>query len=280
MIVDATVVLGLLAAISWGTGDFGGGIAGRRAPVFGVVIVSQAIGSGLALVLFLVHGEPWPSGGDLGMALVGGISGGLGLSALYQGLATGRMGVVAPISGVLAAAIPVVTGIVLQGTPSVARVLGIGMAFLAVVLVSRAPGARAGRSDVGLGLAAGLAIGVFNVAVSRFSPGAVFGPLVVTRASDAVFLLCLVGVARRPWRVGRPTLPIVAAVGLLDMAGNAFYITATQTGRLDVAAILSSLYPVTTLVLAAIILRERVRGAHLAGVLAAVAAIVLIGART
>ncbi len=278
MIVDATVVLGLFSAIAWGSGDFGGGIAGRRAPAFGIVIVSQAVGSVISLALFAVRGEPLPGLPDLGLAVLAGISGGLGLSALYHGLATGRMGVVAPISGVLAAAIPVALGMLLQGAPSATRVAGMVTALGAVVLVSRAPGVHGDPADVRLGLAAGLAIGVFNVLVSRFAAGHVFGPLAAVRAADAVFLLSLVAVARRPWRVGRGTLPLVALVGLLDMAGNGFYITATQVGRLDVAAVLSSLYPVTTIVLAAVVLRERIGGAHLAGVVAAVAAIVLVGA--
>lgn len=278
MILDATVAFGLLAALTWGSGDFGGGLAARRGPILGIVLASQVVGAAAAAILFVIRGEPLPVPADVGWAVVGGLTGGLGITALYQGLATGRMGVVAPISGVLAAAIPVAVGLAIHGAPSTGRLAGFAFALVAVVLVSRAPDGRGGRSDVLLGLAAGVGIGLFNVAVSRFSPGAVFGPLAVTRVWEGILLGLVVLAVRRPWRLGAPALRLIVPVGLLDMAGNGFFILAAQAGRLDVAAILSSLYPVTTIVLAAIVLRERIVGAHLLGVLSAAVAIVLIGA--
>jgi drug/metabolite transporter (DMT)-like permease len=187
------------------------------------------------------------------------------------------MGVVAPISGVLAAAIPVALGMVLQGVPGPARVGGMALALAAVVLVSRAGGGGT-RRDVGLGMLAGFGIAIFNIAVSRFSAGQVFAPLTLVRASEGLLFVMIVLLGRRSWRLSRPILPLVLLVGALDMGGNAFYILATQAGRLDVATILSSLYPVTTVVLATLILRERIAGSHLVGILLAIVAIVLIGA--
>jgi drug/metabolite transporter (DMT)-like permease len=218
-----------------------------------------------------------PPAWEIGWALIAGLFGGIGIMALYRGLASGRMGVVAPISGVLAAAIPVALGIVLQGLPGPARIVGMACALAAVILVSRADGGGT-RRDVGLGLLAGLGIGVFNIAVSRFSPGQVFAPLTIVRGSEGLLVVLAVVLTRREWRLARPQLPLVVAVGALDMGGNAFYILATQAGRLDVATILSSLYPVTTVILATLLLRERIAGSHLVGVLLAVVAIVLIGA--
>jgi drug/metabolite transporter (DMT)-like permease len=187
------------------------------------------------------------------------------------------MGVVAPISGVLAASIPVALGIVLQGVPRPARLAGMALALVAVVLVSRAGGGGS-RRDVGLGLLAGFGLAVFNVAVSRFASGQVFAPLTVVRVSEGILCVLIVLLGRRPWRLARPILLLVILVGALDMGGNALYILATQSGRLDVAAILSSLYPVTTVILATVILRERIAGSHLVGVVLAIVAIVLIGA--
>jgi drug/metabolite transporter (DMT)-like permease len=217
-----------------------------------------------------------PPAWEIGWALVGGVFGGIGIMSLYQGLAAGRMGVVAPISGVVAAAIPVTLGIALQGLPGPVRIVGMLLALVAVVLVSRANGGGS-RRDVGLGLLAGFGIGVFNVAVSRFEPGQVFAPLTIVRASEGLLCVLIVAVGRRPWRLGASILPLVVLVGALDMGGNALYILATQAGRLDVATILSSLYPVTTVILATVILRERFARSHLAGVILAFAAIVLIG---
>ena len=218
-----------------------------------------------------------PPAWEIGWALIAGLFGGIGIMALYRGLASGRMGVVAPISGVLAAAIPVALGIALQGLPSPARIAGMACALAAVILVSRADGGGT-RRDVGLGLLAGFGIGVFNIAVSRFSSGQVFAPLTIVRGSEGLLVVLAVVLARREWRLARPQLPLVVAVGALDMGGNAFYILATKAGRLDVATILSSLYPVTTVILATILLRERIAGSHLVGVLVAIVAIVLIGA--
>jgi drug/metabolite transporter (DMT)-like permease len=252
-------------------------MAARRGPLLGIVIVTQFVGAGLTLFLALGRAEAVPPPWEIGWALIAGVFGGVGILALYRGLATGRMGVVAPISGVVAAAIPVALGMVLQGLPGPARVAGMVLALLAVVLVSRADGGGS-RRDVGLGLLAGFGIAIFNVAVSRFEPGQVFAPLTLVRASEGLLCVGVVLAGRRPWRVGRPILPLVVLVGALDMGGNAFYILATQAGRLDVATILSSLYPVTTVVLATVILRERIAGSHLIGVLLAIVAIVLVGA--
>ncbi len=283
----AVVVLGLASAAAWGSADFGGGIAGRRAPLFGVILFTQLIGCGLALGLAVVRGEPAPAPRDLAIAVAGGVVGGTGIWALYRGLSTGRMGVVAPISGVLSAVVPVSAGIVLQGLPGPAALAGIALALVAVVLVSASPGgggSATGRidrvagipADVAIGLLAGVSLGLLNLIISRLTPGSVFAPLVFVRLTEAALIGTVIVTARRAWRVPRPVWPLAVLVGGLDMAGNGFFILAAQAGRLDIAAILSSLYPVTTLILAAIVLKERVVGVHAIGVAAALVAIVLV----
>jgi drug/metabolite transporter (DMT)-like permease len=280
----AVIVLGLASAAAWGSADFGGGLAGRRAPLLGVLLISQLVGCALAVVLALLRSEPLPGLGDLAISVAGGIVGGIGIGALYLGLATGRMGVVAPISGVLAAVVPVSAGILLQGLPGPARIAGIGLALVAVVLVSNSAsddrgaggGRRRVRSDVGIGLLAGAALGLLNLVISRLSPGLVFGPLVALRATEAVLIVAVIATTRRTWRVPRPMFPLLLVVGGLDMAGNGFFILAAHAGRLDIAAVLSSLYPVSTLILAAVVLHERIVGVHALGVVAAIVAIVLV----
>jgi drug/metabolite transporter (DMT)-like permease len=280
------VVLGLASAAAWGAGDFGGGIAGRRAPLFGVILATQLVGGILAAGVAVVRAEAPPTGAEIPLAVLGGIVGAIGIGALYGGLATGRMGVVAPISGVLSATVPVFAGLALQGLPGPASLAGIGLALVAVVLVSSSPAQASGGPvggrvlglprDVAIALVAGLSIGAFNVIVSRFSPGSVFGPLVVVRLVEAAVVVSVVVATRRRWRLPRRIWPLLLVVGGLDMAGNGLFILAAQAGRLDVAAVLSSLYPVTTLILAALILKERVAGTHALGVAAAIAAIVLV----
>jgi drug/metabolite transporter (DMT)-like permease len=264
--------------VTWGTGDFGGGLLSRRTPLFGVVLASQLVGMVVAHALTLVRGEGAPTTSDLAWSVIGGLSGGIGISALYQGLAVGRMGIVAPITGVIAALIPVAVGIVFEGLPAPLVLLGIGLAFVAVVLVSRVSDERAGPSGVSLALVAGIAIGALGVAIAQISDGHVFGPLTVLRATEALLVAFIVLVGRRAWRPDPRLWPGLFGVGVMDMFGNGAFILAVQAGSLAVAAVLSSLYPVTTVILATVILRERVTRTHAAGIVLAVAAIACIAA--
>ena len=275
---SATVLLGLFSAVAWGCGDFGGGLLTRRTALFGVVLISQFVGLVLALVLAVVRGETVPAPADLGWSVLAGIAGGVGISALYQGLAVGRMGIVAPVTGVMAAVIPVAAGIVLEGVPPPLVLVGIALAIVAVVLVSRVSDAAAGRSGLELALLAGVGIGAMSVCIAQIGDGHVFGPLVVIRSTQALLIVAVVLVTRSAWRVDRRLVPAIAGVGILDMAGNGAFILAVQTGALAVAAVLSSLYPVTTVILATVVLRERVTRSHAVGIALAVAAIGCIAA--
>jgi drug/metabolite transporter (DMT)-like permease len=248
----------------------------RRAPVFGVVLVSQLVGAAIALVLGLLRGETLPLPSDVPLSIVGGVVGGIGIVALYRGLAIGRMGVVAPVTGVLAATIPVMFGIFVEGLPGPLVVVGIGLAIVAVVLVSRVDDGRAGPSGIGLALVAGVAIGLFGVVISQISEGHAFGPLTIIRAAEAVMIAGVIVLGRQAWRADRRLLPAMAGVGVLDMAGNATFILAVQAGALSVAAVLSSLYPVATVVLAMLVLHERMTRSHAIGIVLAAGAIVCI----
>ncbi len=230
----------------------------------------------LALVLAIVSGETAPTAADLGWSVLAGVAGGIGITALYRGLAVGRMGIVAPVTGVIAALIPVTAGIVLEGVPPPLVLLGIALAVLAVVLVSRVRDEASGPSGIGLALSAGVAIGSFSVFAAQLSDGHAFGPLVLIRGAEALLIVAAVLVTRSAWRPERRLVPAIAAVGVLDMIGNGAFILAVQAGALAVAAVLSSLYPVTTVVLATIFLRERVTRTHAVGIALAVTAIVCI----
>ena len=253
----------------------------RRAPLFGVVIGTQAIGLVAALALAVVRGEPVPQGADLAWAVAGGLAGVVGITSLYRGLAVGRMGVVAPTTGVLAAVVPVGAGFVLEGIPRPEAIIGIVLAMVAVVLVTSAPGHATDRpSGIRWALLAGLAIGAFNVCVGQLSGAGAFGPLVLMRLLQVAILAVLVVAWRQPWRMDASIGWRLVAVGLLDMTGNAAFILATQAGQLAIAAVLSSLYPVVTVVLAITVLRERLARRHVAGIVLTAIAIALIAAGT
>jgi drug/metabolite transporter (DMT)-like permease len=229
-------------------------------------------------VLAVARREPIPSPTDLAWCGAAAVFGAIGILGLYRGLAAGRMGVVAPVTGVLGATVPVLVGILLDGLPSLVVLAGIVLALVAVVLVSRAAHDGDERRPPGLefALVGGFGIGLFNVTISRISDGLVFGPLTVVRGVGALVLVLALVIGGGGSRLARGLLPVVVAVGLLDMTGNAFFLLAAQAGPLAVAAVLSSLYPVTTVLLATFVLRERLTRGHAVGVASAVVAIALI----
>jgi drug/metabolite transporter (DMT)-like permease len=271
------VLLGLGAAAVWGAGDFGGGLASRRTPVYGVVIVSQFTGGLLALGLALATGGTVPAGRDLLICAIAGGLGALGITMLYRGLALGRMGVVAPITGVLAAVIPVIAGFATEGVPGPLVLIGIGLAIVAVILVSRVEDEGGGRDGLREALIGGTAIGLFGVAIAQLSDGNLFGHLTLIRLSEGVVVAATIGGMRLSWRPPRDMLPRLMLVGVLDMTGNGLYLVAVQIGQLAIASVLSALYPVSTVILATVVLREPVTRDHAAGIGLAVLAIALIG---
>ena len=273
----AVVLFALLASGAWGASDFAGGAASRRAPLLGVLMTTQAIGLLAALGLAAGSREAPIDGPDLAIAFACGIVGGAGLFFLYGGLSVGRMGVVAPVAGVTAATIPTVGGLILQGVPSGIVLIGILLAIIAVVLVSTSTDDTSERpSGLAWALASGVAMGSFSFLISRVSAAHLFWPLVAVRAVEASMFLVAIAVVRRPWRISRPLWPAILGIGVLDMLGNAFYLTAAHAGPLAIAAVLSSLYPVVTVILATMLLRERVTREHAVGILAAALAIALI----
>jgi len=272
------VVLGLAAALVWGAGDFGGGLLSRRSPVYGVVLVSQVTGMVMVGAIAVALGETIPAGPDLVICLVAGALGALGITMLYRGLAIGRMGIVAPVTGVLAAVIPVVAGFATEGVPGPVVLAGIVIAVVAVVLVSRVADESGGREGLSEALIAGTTIGLFGVAIAQLSEGNVFSALTVIRLIQGVLVAGAVLVLRAAWRPGASILPALIAIGLLDTAGNAFYLLAVQTGQLAIASVLSAMYPVATVVLAMVVLREPITRDHTVGIVLAGIAIALIGA--
>jgi drug/metabolite transporter (DMT)-like permease len=246
-----------------------------------VVAVTQVAGLVVALAAAVALGESLPQGTDLGWSLVAGITGVVGITTLYHGLAVGRMGVVAPTVGVIGAAIPVVAGFVLEGVPRPASVAGILAALTAVILVTRAPGhGHEQASGLAWAAVAGTAIGLFNVSIGQLSDAATFAPLAVMRLVQAILVGVVIIAGRRPWRLDGWTFRRVLAIGVLDMSGNAAFIAAAQVGALAIAAVLGSLYPVITVLLAVSLLHERMTRRHVAGVALTVVAIALISAGT
>ena len=273
-----TVLFGLLASLSWGSGDFSGGLASRRVHVFSVVLAVYVVGVVLLPVLALAWAEPLPSWRDALWGAVAGLAGTVGLTAFYRSLAIGRMGINAPITSVLAAALPVIFSAISEGLPRPLQMAGFALALLAVALVSRPEKASGRPEGLGLALLAGLGFGSFFILIGQVSAHAIFWPLTASRIASLIFMIVFMRVRGEALLPKKPVFPLLLIAGTLDVAGNVFFVLATHSGRLDVASILSSLYSAVTILLAAIILRERVSRIQGMGIVLALGAILLISA--
>lgn len=274
----ATVVFGLLASLCWGSGDFNGGLASRRATASSVVIAAYAVGFVLLIGLALIWRERFPAAVDILWGGLAGVVGAIGLISFYSALSIGRMGIAAPVSAVLTAALPVIFSAFTEGLPGPFQLGGFVLALLAIALISRPEPTKGRPEGIGLALLAGCGFGFFFILISRVSAGATFWPLATARFTSVLFLLAFVGLRREPMLPGRPVAPLVLLAGILDALGNAFFVLAAHSGRLDVAAVLSSLYPAATVLLAALLLRERVTRIQMLGILLALIAVPLISA--
>lgn len=268
--------LALASAIAWGAGDFSGGLATRRARVAVVVFFSQLIGLALLIGLGVITHERAPTPADALWGAAAGIAGLIGLSALYSALSKGSMGLVAPVTGVISTAMPVLFGALSQGLPHPLQMLGFVLAILAVGLISRT-GTGDGRPD-GLGLAviAGVSFGAFLILIAQTGDGAVFWPLAIARVASVICLMLFMHVTHTFAMSARSAWPFIMLSGVLDAAGNFLFVLAEQVGRLDVAGALSSLYPASTTILALILLRERPHRWQVVGIVLTFIAIPLI----
>lgn len=272
-----TALLATTAAAVYGCADFLGGLASRKESPFAVSALSQLLGLVVLIVLVPFMSSGVPSSADLMWGCAAGLLGGWGVVALYAGLGTGRMSVVAPTTAALAAAGPAAFDVLTGGSLGVTTLVGIGLAITAIIIVSMTS-EDAGKGSSGyafmLSIAAGLAFAGFFILLSFTSPDAGLWPLLAARAVSVPVLVVL-ALAKGGLRVARSSLPTVAAAGILDMAANVFVLLAIQRGPLATASVLASLYPVATVLLARVVLRERLHGLQRVGVILALVAVVL-----
>ena len=274
----AAIVFGLASAVSWGAGDFSGGLASKRQDVTVVIVISQVFGVIMLAALALLWREALPPFQYLFYGALAGIAGALGLAALYRGLATAHMGLVAPLTAVIAAGLPVLVGALSVGLPGKQQLIGFALAFAGIWAISRQGyGVRLAPRALTLPLLAGAGFGLFFILIDRVSESAVFWPLVAARLSSMAFLS--LAFLRRRAKIRQPlNLPLLALTGVLEAGGNIFFALASASGRLDIAAVLASLYPAATVFLAWLVLRERLSPRQWMGIVATLAAIILITA--
>ena len=276
------IALGLASGCAWGVADFLGGLKSRRMAALLVVLASQLSGLALIGTVVAVRGESPPGGDFVVFAALAGISGAVALAAFYRGLALGAMGVVAPISAT-AAAIPVTVGIATGDRPSAIQGVGLALAIAGVALASREAGDEAGGGGplsrgVGLALMSALGFGLFFVFMDRAAePDALWATFVNRAVSTTA--LCAAVLALRPAGLpGRADLPTLCLIGVLDVSANLMYALASNEGLVSVVAVLGSLYPVTTTLLASVVLKERVHRVQRLGAAGALTGVAFIAA--
>jgi drug/metabolite transporter (DMT)-like permease len=274
------IVLALLGALVYGFSDFAGGLASRRAAALAVVFCGQLASLvPLAVVLLLVPARfDAPS---IAWGAAAGLCGSVALLVFYRSLAVGAMTVVAPLTAVMSAVVPVVGGIALGERPAPLALVGVVLAVLAVLLVSaeegRLPGPRALRGPgVAGALAAGTGFGLLFVLLSRAADDTGFQPLAAARLASLLLLVVVALLGRRGLVPRGAPAGLVVASGVGDMVANTLFVLASRTGLLSVVGVLLALYPAGTVLLALLVLKERLHHVQLAGLAVASTGVVLI----
>ncbi|MPZ72419.1 MAG: EamA family transporter [Nitriliruptorales bacterium] len=277
------VALGLASAIVYGAADFLGGLASKRSGAYAVVVWSQMAGLVVLAAAVVVTDDPLPAAADLWWGAVGGVGGGGGVVLLYRGLSIGRMSVVAPTAAVGAASLPVLVGIALREQPPVTALAGIVIALAAIVLVSSSSVVeeehRTHRIPPGSleGAGAGAGFALFFICLAFADADGGLWPLLTARVSIVVAAAAAVA-TRTTLRPVMRDLGRIVVVGIADMLANLLYLLATRRGLLSIVAVLVSLYPASTVVLARFVLHERLSGLQLTGLTAAAIGVALIAA--
>lgn len=277
-------VLALASAVCYGAADFLGGLTSKRASTLAIVVLSQFVGLVLLILMFPLLPAASPSTADYLWGALAGLTGGSGVALLYRALAIGVMAVVAPTTAVCAVVIPVLAAVALGDRPGSVTIGGIALAIVAIALVSQSThpepnsekktGSRG--TAVSLALLAGVVIGFFYLALAQTSDGAGLWPLVAARIVSVVLFAVMALLTSQSLRVPAGIRATVVAGGALDMFANFLYLIATRSGPLSVVVTLASLYPASTVLLARVVLHERLSRLQWLGVLCAMVAVALI----
>ena len=295
------IVLAGLSALMYGTGDFCGGLASRRQPTTVVLFFSQLVGLLAAVAAALALGQPVPATRDILWGIAAGVTGTAGLAALYQALASTLVAVASPVAAVTGAVIPVLLGLAAGERPGGLAWVGMGLAVPAIALLAAGPAARPGSAMVRraalMGAAAGIGFGLFFFCISRTPSGSGLWPLAAARVATIFLVAAFAVVTRRSLRprpggmavagprrlrgyaqAGRSFdgMAVVLLCGALDMGANIAFLLAVRMGLLTVTAVITSLYPGPTVILAMIVFREKLTVPRALGLALALAGVACI----
>jgi drug/metabolite transporter (DMT)-like permease len=279
-------VLALAAAVLYGSADFFGGLTARRANTIATVVWTQFVGLVLLALVIPFLPAATVASRDWVWGFIAGLSGGIGVALLYRALAVGTMAVAAPTTAVIAAMIPVLFAFVLGERLRPLTFLGVALALVAIALVSRPATPDGAGSDqekpagfppgFGLALLSGVSVGIFFLSLARTSMAAGMWPLIAARISSIALFGLIAFLTRRTLRIGRTAGATAVTGGALDMLANALYLTAARIGPLSIVVTLASLYPASTVILARVVVGERLSVMQISGIVCALVAVLLI----
>jgi drug/metabolite transporter (DMT)-like permease len=268
-------IVALFSAIVWGSGDFVGGLASRNRNQFQALALVAVAGMVSLLVAMLIRSEAWPDIVSLQWSCAAGISGAIGMAALYQGLATSQAALVAPTGAVVSVVFPVIVGTILHGAPTLEKWIGMAAGMAGIWLVTKGQGSSRDARGLGLAILAGFGFGGFFFCIVQTDSSYVFSPLVIAKLSAILFAIIVL-------LLRRTRLPSIRGNGLallagsLDAGGNALYLLAARLTRPELAVVISSMAPVMTVILAALVSKQTISAYQKMGVVLCLVAIALI----
>ncbi|MCC6499143.1 MAG: DMT family transporter [Anaerolineales bacterium] len=272
-----SIIYGIASSLTWGAGDFAGGLASRKVGAYRAVLYADFFGLLILAVASFFYRESFPSGTVALNSFIGGALGSMGLLVLYYSLSVGQMSVAAPVSALFAALLPVVYAALTEGLPTPIQFIGFVLALAAVWLISQGDGGFhvSKLSDLKFPVLAGFGFGCYFIFIHNAvsDPEALFWPMVFSRAAGTLLVFAIVLARREPLHVPRDAWGVVLVNAALDLGGNFFFILASKAGRLDISAILSSLYPGATVILAWLLLKEKISKTQAVGIALAFLAI-------
>jgi drug/metabolite transporter (DMT)-like permease len=271
-----TLFFSLCAVFLWGASDFTGGYAARRTNAFLFTAIAHFSGMIFMTVVALTAHAGFPNRSQVLWSLAAGAIGGVSLPLFFKALASGKMGLAAPISAVLGAALPTIFSIATEGFPGIGHIFGFVLAGIGVWLISRAEDGGARPEGLGLAVLAGIGFAGFYICIRQTGEGSAVWTATIARAASFLVTSTIVFLGGQWQRVAMPIAGLAAMVGLFDVSGSMAFIRASQAGRLDESVVLSSLYPVITVLLARILLHEHFTRWKLVGMIAALAAVPII----
>lgn len=271
------ILFALSSAATWGSGDFSGGQAARKSHRYQVLMLAALSGIVILVASAIIRGEGIPSRNSLFWGALAGAAGALGMAALYHALSLGYTASIAPTSAITCAALPVLFGVASAGLPKPTQLGGFLLAFIGIWLVSKSAssGEKTFREGMLLAFLSGIGFGGFFIFISLVDKTQVFIPVLAARMVTFIIAIIMLRVKKIPVP-GLTSNPIAILAGVLDTCGNIFYLLATQFTRLDIAAMISSFYPAGTVILARIILKEKVSPVQWSGIILCLTALAMI----